>query len=88
MNSPKTLNSVDLDMVNILTDKLKEWHFNPEQAPRVVLMSGVGGKAFCAGGDIKNLYDVNIGKGDPKVKAEFFAKEYLVDFNLTQMKPL
>lgn len=51
------------------------------------MISGVGGKAFCAGGDIKNIYESIIGKIDPKVKEEFFALEYLLDYELTQMKP-
>ena len=63
--------------------KLKEWDKNPKSAPRLCVISGVGGKAFCAGGDIKNLYEANVGKVDPKVKAEFFAREYLLDYALT-----
>ena len=47
------------------------------------MIQGVGGKAFCAGGDIKNIYDASVGKEDPKVKAEFFAREYLLDYSLT-----
>ena len=70
-----------------MISKVKEWHLNPQAAPRVALLTGEGDKAFCAGGDIKNLYDANIGKADPKTKAEFFAREYLLDYALTQMKP-
>ena len=72
-----------MEMVNAMISKLKDWNQNPQSAPRVVIMSGVGGKAFCAGGDIRQLYDANVGKVDPKVKAEFFAKEYLLDYSLT-----
>ena len=35
---------------------VKTWHLAPEVAPRVVMMSGRGGKAFCAGGDVVSLY--------------------------------
>jgi len=51
---PKTLNSLDLDMCNMMIPKVKEFH--GEGAPRAVLISGEGGKAFCAGGDIVSLY--------------------------------
>lgn len=88
LNAPKNLNSIDLEMVNSMIYKLKEWHLNPSTAPKAVLVQGVGGKAFCAGGDIKNLYDASIGKEDPRVKSEFFAREYLLDYSLTQMKPV
>ena len=68
--------------------KLKEWNTNPYLTPRVVLISGSGGKAFCAGGDIKNIYESGTGKADPNIKSVFFSKEYLLDYALTQMKAL
>jgi len=39
------------------------------------MISGTGGKAFCAGGDIVSLYHANNGKEgyDPATKASFFA---------------
>jgi enoyl-CoA hydratase/carnithine racemase len=47
----------------------------------------VGGKAFCAGGDIKLIYDSSVGKADPKIRSEFFAREYIADYGLSQMAP-
>jgi enoyl-CoA hydratase/carnithine racemase len=35
----------------------------------VLIISGVGGKAFCAGGDIKHIYESGTGKADPKIKS-------------------
>lgn len=52
-------------MVHIMIKKLKTWNQNPLVAPRVLLISGVGGKAFCAGGDIKLIYESGTGKADP-----------------------
>ena len=51
------------------------------------MISGTGDKAFCAGGDIKNIYDSGMGKAPSHIKSEFFAREYLLDYALTQMKP-
>lgn len=51
-------------------------------------MSGVGGKAFCAGGDIKLIYDSGTGKADPKIKNQFFHDEYVLDYALTKTIPL
>lgn len=56
LNKPKALNAVDTDMCNLMASKLREWQKNPVDAPRVMLMSGAGEKAFCAGGDIVSLY--------------------------------
>lgn len=54
------------------------------------MISGTGGKAFCAGGDIVSLYNAHIGKPgfDKNLGAQFFADEYLMDYELTAMKPL
>ena len=68
LNAPKNLNSLDFEMVHIMMKKLKYWQARPDTAPRVLLMSGVGGKAFCAGGDIKLIYESGTGKADPKIK--------------------
>lgn len=68
LNAPKNLNSLDMEMVHLMLGKVKEWQNNPQGAPRVALISGVGGKAFCAGGDIKHIYESGIGKIDPKIK--------------------
>jgi 3-hydroxyisobutyryl-CoA hydrolase len=53
-----------------------------------MLMSGAGGKSFCAGGDIVAVYH---GKkaGQPNAKLlEFFATEYLLDYSLSQLKQI
>jgi len=90
LNNNKTLNSLDSDMLSLMSAKLKDWDMNKSSNPRVSLISGTGGKAFCAGGDIVSLYFANIGKQgyDPAIKAGFFAHEYLVDYSLTSMTPL
>jgi enoyl-CoA hydratase/carnithine racemase len=69
LNVPKNLNSLDLEMVHQMLAKVKQWHNNPQTAPRVLIISGVGGKAFCAGGDIKHIYESGTGKADPKIKS-------------------
>ena len=54
LNSPETLNSLTLDMVNEISDLLDQWEFDPKI--KMILISGAGEKAFCAGGDIRALY--------------------------------
>ena len=88
LNNIKTLNSLDMDMIHLLWEQLTEWHKNPSKVPRVVFMRGAGEKAFCAGGDIKSIYDGGVNEINPNVPKEFFAREYIVDYALTQMKPV
>ena len=88
LNNNKALNSLDKDMFDLINGKLKEW--DQGEGPRAVMISGTGGKAFCAGGDIVSLYWANLKQKGllPEIKAEFFAHEYLADYALTTMKPL
>lgn len=60
----------------------------PTLTPKMVLMTGEGGKAFCAGGDVKSLYESGIGKAPASVRTEFFQKEYLLDYNFATMTPV
>jgi 1,4-dihydroxy-2-naphthoyl-CoA synthase len=43
-----------------------------EEIPRVVLMSGAGGKAFCAGGDVAALCKAKKENANDKVLKDFF----------------
>jgi 3-hydroxyisobutyryl-CoA hydrolase len=48
-----------------------------------MLMSGAGGKSFCAGGDIVTLYHGKVA-GEPNSELlKFFATEYLLDYSLS-----
>lgn len=95
LNRPKSLNALNLSMVRSLTPKYKNWHANPSQ-DLVVVMKGAGGKAFCAGGDIRAMYD--LGKAwlasndseDPALSSratEFFREEYILN-NLIHTLPM
>ncbi len=55
-------------MVHLMLKEVQKWEQKPQTAPRVLLISGVGGKAFCAGGDIKLIYESGTGKASPKIK--------------------
>ena len=56
LNRPKALNALTLNMVREMAGVLDRW----ENDARVscVIVKGVGDKAFCAGGDIRILYDL------------------------------
>ena len=85
LNAPKALNSVDTEMCTLMIDEIKRWNATGS-APRVLMMSGMGGKAFCAGGDIVSLYKAHKTEGaDKSILGDFFATEYLLDYTLSQM---
>lgn len=52
---PQVLNALNLPMVHHLTKRLRTIEAN--DTVNAVVFSGAGGKAFCAGGDIRSLYD-------------------------------
>lgn len=67
LNRPKALNALTEPMVVELGDALDEWAAD-DRIERVAIRGE--GKAFCAGGDIRSVYDRRAGAID------FFAKEY------------
>lgn len=80
LNSEKSLNALSLPMVESLLPKLQSWQADP--AISVVILNGSGDKAFCAGGDIRDLYKAMLdkpGEYAPYVE-EFFTKEYALDY--------
>ena len=80
----KSLNSLSLYMIEQLHLKLKEWENKSEVFG--VLIRGKG-KAFCAGGDIRALYESM--KSKSAYCDEFFEKEYRLDCSLySYKKPL
>ena len=85
LNRPKALNALTPGMVASLRAALEDWR-DDEAVTRVILRAA-GDKAFCAGGDIRQVYEQ--GKaGDPK-QAEFFADEYRLNIAIKRYpKPI
>lgn len=70
LNNPKALNALNLDMVRAMREGLLTWR--DEEKVVAVVIHGAGGRAFCAGGDIKSLTQAT---GVDDVRA-FFEQEY------------
>lgn len=51
LNRPAVMNSFNFEMLRALKDAIDELRFRPEV--RVVIISGAGDRAFCAGADLK-----------------------------------
>ncbi|GED27677.1 3-hydroxyisobutyryl-CoA hydrolase [Brevibacillus agri] len=77
LNRPQAINSLTHDMVLAIGQRLREWAGN--ENVRLVLMKGEGTKGFCAGGDIKALYEANTSAEAMEQAVRFFADEYQVD---------
>lgn len=80
LNSEKSLNALSLPMVESLLSQMQAWKDDPDIA--MVLLQGAGDKAFCAGGDIRDLYQAMKDQPNsfqPYVE-EFFTKEYRLDY--------
>ena len=73
LNRPRALNALDLDMVDMMAAQLKSWKNDP--AVKVVVVEGAGEKAFCAGGDIRGLYDARAVDDEDMLDA-FYRREY------------
>ena len=64
LNKPKVLNSLNTEMIHSLAALMPKIRQSP-----AFWMEGAGGKAFCAGGDVKNLFE---GEDAGYDKREFF----------------
>ncbi|XP_053804261.1 3-hydroxyisobutyryl-CoA hydrolase, mitochondrial isoform X3 [Vidua chalybeata] len=51
LNRPKALNALNLSMIQQIYPQIKTWEQDPETF--LIIIKGTGGKAFCAGGDIR-----------------------------------
>jgi len=78
LNRPAALNALTLEMIQELHALLRDVAADP--ALSAVLLNGAGDKAFCAGGDIRALYDS--AKSGGSLHEEFFLDEYRLDHYL------
>jgi enoyl-CoA hydratase len=86
LNRPKALNALTHGMVRAIWPQMLAWKDDP--AVTRVIITGAGEKAFCAGGDIRALYD--LGKAGRQAEAKpFWKEEYTLNHLLkTYPKPV
>lgn len=92
LNMPQSLNSLSLEMCKLLAAQLSLWASDERIA--LVILDAAGGKAFCAGGDLQNIYkgmleNVSRNPWQNTYAREFFDVEYRLDYQIhTYPKPL
>ena len=90
LNAEKKLNSLTVNMVELLRPQLQAW----EQDDSIVCvwLQGAGEKAFCAGGDVRRLHDriKEVGPESAQTFCQsFFENEYRLDYQIHRYsKPL
>ncbi|MEJ0094128.1 MAG: enoyl-CoA hydratase/isomerase family protein [Methylocella sp.] len=76
LDRPEALNALTLTMVRAIACALDSWENDP--AVRCVLIRGAGSRAFCAGADIRILYQLGrTGQGAEQLA--FLREEYLLN---------
>src|ERR1700741_1624020 len=75
INRPRALNALTLDNYRRFAPALRAWAEDP--SVHTVVARGAGERAFCAGGDVRAVYEAGRGiSGDPDLPAVFFREEY------------
>ena len=79
LNRPAAMNALTLPMIEALIARLRDWAV--DGAVSIVVVRGAGDRAFCAGGDIRALYDARKSppNGHPSLTETFFRAEYRLD---------
>lgn len=81
LQRPKALNALTYQMCLEIDAALKEWANDDEVA--LVVMDAEGDKAFCAGGDIAEMYDTGT-KGDYAYGRKFWFDEYRMNNRIAE----
>src|SRR5438094_5386565 len=75
LNRPQALNAFTLTMYRRFDPMLRAWADDPDI--HAVLIRGAGERAFCAGGDVRAIYEAGRGiSGERDLTSTFFREEY------------
>lgn len=85
LNSEKNLNSLNLAMIELLYPQLQQWAKDDSIA--AVFLHSAGEKAFCAGGDVKQICVAVRANGiEDSTAVDLFSAEYRLDYLIHQFK--
>ena len=78
LNRPKALNALSFAMLRALSEWLERWR--ADEDVHTIVLRGAGTKAFCAGGDVREVMASHAGGGRPG--DDFFPFEYDLDLRI------
>ncbi|KTC94514.1 enoyl-CoA hydratase/isomerase family protein [Legionella erythra] len=81
LNRPDALNALTLPMIKAMQHQLLQWQ--KDNAIHAIVIQAEPGKAFCAGGDVRWLYEAGR-KKDPE-QMQFFWHEYRLNHFIHQL---
>ncbi len=81
MNRPRALNALDLPMIEQIAQALRGFRDDP--GVKLVVLEGAGGRAFCAGGDVRRMRELALA-GDREGVEAFFANEYAMNLAIAE----
>jgi enoyl-CoA hydratase/carnithine racemase len=76
LDRPQALNALSLSMIRAMRAALDTWRDDPNIL--AVVVRSAHPRAFCAGGDVRYLYEAGR-RGDLAARDAFFAEEYALD---------
>jgi enoyl-CoA hydratase/carnithine racemase len=81
LNRPNALNALNFSMFKSLLSQLLAWQTDDDI--HAVVIQAVPGRAFCAGGDVRWVYD--IGRDNPSMPLDLFKHEYRLNYLISQL---
>eukprot|EP01052_Picozoa_sp_SAG31_P071819 SAG31_NODE_30759_length_376_cov_1.108303_1_plen_98_part_10 len=81
LNRPKQLNALTLEMIRQLYPFMVDWNRTGGDV-NLVVMRGVGDRAFCAGGDIKFMAENAADDEKRDFAVQFLREEYQLNYLL------
>lgn len=82
LNRPTALNALNLPMIKVIQQQLELWA--QDDAVKAVVLRSSASKAFCAGGDVRWLYQAGLEKNPEQM--QFFWHEYRLNHYISQFK--
>lgn len=79
LNRPKKLNALNRAVIEEVLRILEECR--NDDSVRLLLLEGAGDRAFCAGGDVKSVYEM-AKSGDFDAALDLFKTEFTMDFRI------
>ncbi len=83
LNRPEALNALSIEMVRGISALLKEWAEN--DAVKAVCFKGAGERAFCAGGDIKSVYNKGLEYRAGKTGVDYPVQILREEYNMNRL---